>query len=330
MADKASISSFVNELNKKLGTNNAVQLVGDVKVDKSIEFIPLDIYEFDQAIGGGFPKGRIIEVFGMESCGKTTLTLHALEQAQKAGGTVGFIDVEQALDLEYARKIGVDVDAMVVSQPEYGEQALDVLENMVESGLFDIIIFDSVAAIVPKAELEGDMGEQKMGVVARLMAQAMRKVTPKIKKANVSVVFINQLREKLGVIYGPNEVTTGGNSLKFFASIRIDVRKTKLVEKDGEAAGMGMKIKVVKNKVAPPFRVAESAIMYGTGIDKERSLLEAGIKAGTVEKAGAWLRFDGTNIGNGMSKTCDALRDNPDLYDLIKQKTDDVLGIRRK
>lgn len=266
----------------------------------------------DIALGiGGLPKGRIIEIYGPESSGKTTLTLHVVAEAQKRGGVCAFVDAEHALDPVYARKLGVNVDELLVSQPDHGEQALEIADTLVRSGAIDVLVVDSVAALVPRAELEGEMGDSHMGLQARLMSQALRKLTGSISKSNCTIIFINQIRQKIGVMFGNPETTTGGNALKFYASVRLDIRRTGSLKDKEEIIGNTTKVKVVKNKVAPPFRVVEFDIMYGEGISKTGELLDLGVKAGMVEKSGSWYSYNSTRIGQGRENARQFLKDNP-------------------
>jgi len=275
----------------------------------------------DVALGiGGFPRGRVIEIYGPESSGKTTLTLHAIAEAQKAGGIAAFIDAEHAFDRFYAEKLGVQTEDLIISQPDNGEQALEIADNLIRSGAIDLIVIDSVAALTPKAEIEGDMGDSKVGLHARLMSQALRKLTGTISKTNCTVIFINQLREKIGVMFGNPETTTGGNALKFYASVRLDIRRSTQI-KDGEhVIGNRTKVKVVKNKVAPPFRVAEFDILYGEGISKLGEIIDLGTQYEVIQKSGSWFSYDGTKLGQGREGVKAILKDNPELAEEIEQK----------
>lgn len=315
---KLSLDQFLASMGKSFG-EGSVMVLGN-EVEHNIETNPVGVYSIDKAMGKPFPKGRIIEIYGPESSGKTSLSLMAIAEAQKKGKLCGFIDVEQALDTNYAKLLGVDLDKLAISQPDYGEQALEILDKMIESGLFDIIVFDSVAAITPKAELEGEMGEQKMGVVARLMAQAMRKITAKTNDTGTTVIFINQLREKLGVMFGNPETTTGGNSLKFYASQRLDVRKGTLIKEGDEVIGYLMKVKVIKNKVAAPFKEAIVSVIYNVGVDKYKDVLEAAAEQGIVVKSGSWFAYEDTKLGQGAANVALVLKDNPELYEEIVSK----------
>jgi recombination protein RecA len=288
----------------KLGSREAIQ----------IEAISTGSLGLDIALGiGGLPKGRVVEIFGPESSGKTTLTLHAIAEAQKAGGTAAFIDAEHALDPVYAKKLGVDVDNLIVSQPDTGEQALEIADTLVRSNAVDILVIDSVAALVPRAEIEGEMGDTHVGLQARLMSQALRKITGSISRSNCLVIFINQIRMKIGVMYGSPETTTGGNALKFYASVRLDIRRTGQVKDREDIVGNATRVKVVKNKVAPPFKQVEFDIMYGEGISKTGELLDIGVKAGLVEKSGAWFSYDSIRIGQGRENAKTWLRENPEM-----------------
>lgn len=313
-----SMQDLLKELNKSFGENKVIK-VGD-GVHTKIETTPTGVMSFDLALGGGFGVGRIIEIYGKESSGKTTLSLLAIAEAQKAGKVCGFIDVEQALDFEYAESLGVNINDLIVTQPDNGEEALEILDRMIESGMFGIIVFDSVAAIVPKAELEGEMGDQKMGVVARLMSQAMRKITGKTSKTKTTVIMINQIREKIGVIYGNPEVTTGGNALKFFSSQRVEVSKGTQLKQGEDIIGYVMKIRVVKNKIAPPFRKAEVNNMFGTGIDKFKDMLNIAVDKGLIARSGSWYSYEGTKLGQGIDKVAELVKDNLELIEELEEK----------
>jgi len=305
--------------------NEAIMRLGNKK-NTSISTISTGSLSLDECLGGGIPEGRIIEIYGPESSGKTTLSLHIIAEAQKKGGLAAFIDAEHALDPLYAKKLGVDTDNLLLSQPDTGEQGLDITETLVRSAALSVIVIDSVAALVPKAELDGDMGDSHMGLQARLMSQALRKLTGSIKKSNTSVIFINQLRQKIGVVFGNPEVTTGGNALKFYTSVRIDIRRIGQL-KDGDAViGNRTRVKVVKNKVAPPFRMTEFDIMYGFGISKEGDLLDIALKAEIVKKTGAWYSFDGSKIGQGRENVKIALKDDEKLYQTIETQVKTFLG----
>lgn len=303
----------------KLGSREAIQ----------IEAISTGSLGLDIALGiGGLPKGRVIEIYGPESSGKTTLTLHAIAEAQKAGGTAAFIDAEHALDPVYAKKLGVDIDNLIVSQPDTGEQALEIADTLVRSNAVDILVIDSVAALVPRAEIEGEMGDSHVGLQARLMSQALRKITGSISRSNCMVIFINQIRMKIGVMYGSPETTTGGNALKFYASVRLDIRRTGQIKDREDIVGNTTRVKVVKNKVAPPFKQVEFDIMYGEGISKTGELLDIGVKAGLVEKSGSWFSYDSIRIGQGRENAKIWLKENPEmaakLETAIRGKTDEV------
>ena len=313
-----SMQDLLKELNKSFGENKVIK-VGD-GVHTKIETTPTGVMSFDLALGGGFGVGRIIEIYGKESSGKTTLSLLAIAEAQKAGKVCGFIDVEQALDFEYAESLGVNINDLIVTQPDNGEEALEILDRMIESAMFGVIVFDSVAAIVPKAELEGEMGDQKMGVVARLMSQAMRKITGKTSKTKTTVIMINQIREKIGVIYGNPEVTTGGNALKFFSSQRVEVSKGTQLKQGEDIIGYIMKIRVVKNKIAPPFRKAEVNNMFGTGIDKFKDMLNIAVDKGLIARSGSWYSYEVTKLGQGIDKVAELVKDNPELIEELEEK----------
>ncbi|MFY8230987.1 MAG: recombinase RecA, partial [Candidatus Nanopelagicus sp.] len=287
----------------------------------AMEVIPTGSVALDIALGvGGLPRGRVVEIYGPESSGKTTVALHAIANAQKAGGIAAFIDAEHALDPEYAKKLGVDIDALLVSQPDTGEQALEIMDMLVRSGAIDIVVVDSVAALVPRAEIEGEMGDSHMGLQARLMSQALRKMTGALHQSNTTAIFINQLRDKIGVFFGSPETTTGGKALKFYASIRMDVRRIETLKDGQEAVGNRTRVKIVKNKVAPPFKQAEFDIIYGVGISREGSLIDLGVEAGIVKKSGAWFTYEGDQLGQGKENARAFLIDNPDLANDIEKK----------
>ncbi len=289
-----------------------------------IEAIPTGALSLDIALGiGGVPRGRIIEVFGPESSGKTTLALHIIAEAQKQGGEAAFIDAEHALDPVYAKKLGVDIDNLIVSQPDTGEQALEITESLVRSGALDVIVVDSVAALVPKAEIDGDMGDSHMGLQARLMSQALRKLAGAINKSKTVLIFINQLREKIGVMFGNPETTTGGRALKFYASVRMDIRKIENIKQDGEVKGNRVRVKVIKNKVAPPFREAEFDVVYGQGISKEGNILDMAVNLDIIEKAGSWFSYNGERIGQGRENVKKYLKENPDILSEVEKKVRD-------
>lgn len=319
MIDKKNIENVISEIEKQYGKGAIMKLGEDYY--QNVEVIPTGCATLDNALGiGGLPRGRIIEIYGPESSGKTTVALHVIAEAQKRGGTAGFIDAEHALDPVYASKLGVDVPNLYVSQPDTGEQALDITESLVRSGAFDIVVIDSVAALTPKAEIEGDMGESFIGLQARLMSQALRKLTGIINKANTCVIFINQLREKVGVMFGSPEVTTGGKALKFYASVRLDVRKVDTIKNGENVIGSRTKVKVVKNKLAPPFKVAEFDIMYGTGISKEGSLIDLAVEKGIIVKSGSWFSYCDEKIGQGKENVKAYLIEHPEIYEEIENK----------
>lgn len=322
--DKA-LDAALAQIQKQFG-KGAVMRLGDDSARMNIEAIPTGSMSLDLATGiGGVPRGRIIEVFGPESSGKTTLTLHIIAEAQKQGGRAAFIDAEHALDPEYARNLGVDVDELLVSQPDYGEQALEIAEMLVRSGAVEIVVVDSVAALVPKHEIDGAMGDATVGLQARLMSQALRKLAGVINKTNTTIIFINQLREKIGVMFGNPETTTGGRALKFFASMRIDVRKVESIKSGDQILGSRTRAKIVKNKVAPPFKQAEFDIMYGQGISRSGDVLDCAVDAKIIEKAGSWYSFEGSRIGQGRENVKKFLEDNPDVMDRVEGKLLDGL-----
>lgn len=309
----------LDKLEKSYG-KGAIMKLGDTTVD-SIEAISTGSLGLDIALGiGGVPKGRIIEIYGPESSGKTTLATHIIAEAQKTGGIAAFIDAEHAFDKYYAQKLGVDVENLLIAQPDNGEQALEIADNLIRSGAIDIIVIDSVAALVPKAEIEGEMGDSKMGLQARLMSQALRKLTGTIAKTNCCCIFINQLREKIGVMFGNPETTTGGNALKFYASVRLDIRRTSQIKDSDEVSGNRIKVKIVKNKVAPPFRIAEFDIMFGEGISKVGEIIDLGVEYNIIKKAGSWFSYGDTKLGQGRDAVKSLLLDNPDLADELESK----------
>lgn len=316
---RKALESALSQIEKAYGKGSVMKL-GD-NMHLNVETVPSGSLGLDLALGvGGVPKGRVVEVYGPESGGKTTVALHMVAEVQKRGGIAGFIDAEHALDPVYAKKIGVDIDNLYISQPDTGEQALEITETMVRSGAVDIVIVDSVAALVPKAEIEGEMGDSHVGLQARLMSQALRKLTAIIGKTNCTVIFINQLREKVGVMFGNPETTTGGRALKYYSSIRLEVRRGEQIKKDGEAIGNRTKIKVVKNKVAPPFRTAEVDIIYGEGISREGDILDLAVAESIVNKSGAWYAYNGDKIGQGRENAKLFLKEHPDLMEEVEQK----------
>ena len=322
-----ALDAALGQIEKQYG-KGAVMKLGDSAANMNVETIPTGSLSLDIALGlGGVPKGRIIEVYGPESSGKTTVALHMVAEVQKRGGIAGFIDAEHALDPAYAKNIGVDIENLYISQPDNGEQALEITETMVRSGAVDIIIVDSVAALVPKAEIDGDMGDSHVGLQARLMSQALRKLTAAISKSNCIVIFINQLREKVGVRFGNPETTTGGRALKFYSSIRLDVRRIEALKQGGEMVGNRTRIKVVKNKVAPPFREAEFDIMFGKGISKEGDVLDLAASVGIVQKSGAWFAYGGDKIGQGRENAKAYLREHPEIMDEIEHKVRVAYGL---
>ncbi len=323
--DKA-IDNALAQIDRSYG-KGAVMRLGD-QARAPIEVIPTGAVSLDVALGiGGLPRGRVVEIYGPESSGKTTVALHAVANAQKAGGVAAFIDAEHALDPDYARKLGVDTDALLISQPDSGEQALEIADMLIRSGALDIIVIDSVAALVPRAEIDGEMGDSHVGLQARLMSQALRKMTGAINGSGTTAIFINQLREKIGVMFGSPETTTGGKALKFYASVRLDVRRIETLKDGTDPVGNRTRVKVVKNKVAPPFKQAEFDIMYGQGISREGSLIDLGVDAGFVRKAGAWYTYEGDQLGQGKENARNFLRDNPDLADEIEKRIKENLGI---
>ena len=317
---KKALEAALGQIEKQYGKGSVMKL-GDSQSNMQVEAVPTGSLSLDIALGvGGVPKGRIVEIYGPESSGKTTVALHMVAEVQKRGGIAGFIDAEHALDPVYAKNIGVDIDNLYISQPDNGEQALEITETMVLSGAVDIIIVDSVAALVPKAEIDGDMGDSHVGLQARLMSQALRKLTAVISKSNCVVIFINQLREKVGVMFGNPETTTGGRALKFYASLRMDVRRVETLKQGGEMVGNHTRIKVVKNKVAPPFKQAEFDIMFGTGISKEGDILDLAAENSIVNKSGAWYAYEGNKIGQGRENAKIFLKEHPDICDEIEKK----------
>ena len=315
-----ALDAALGQIEKQFG-KGAVMKLGDPAAQMNIETIPTGSLSLDIALGlGGIPKGRVIEIYGPESSGKTTVTLHMIAEVQKSGGIAGFIDAEHALDPVYAKNIGVDVDNLYISQPDNGEQALEITETMVRSGALDIVVVDSVAALVPKAEIDGDMGDSHVGLQARLMSQALRKLTAVISKSNCTVVFINQLREKIGVLFGNPETTTGGNALKFYSSVRLDIRRITSIKDGDDVVGNHVRVKVVKNKVAPPFRKAEFEILFGEGISKVGEILDLAVMLDVIQKSGSWFSYAGSKLAQGRDSVKQVLKDNPELCDEIAGK----------
>ena len=326
--DKA-IDLALAAIDKQFG-KGAIMRLGKDPIDREVSVVPTGSLGLDIALGiGGLPRGRIVEIYGPESSGKTTLTLHIVAEAQKRGGVCAFIDAEHALDVGYAKKLGVKTEELLVSQPDFGEQALEIADMLVRSGAVDVIVIDSVAALTPKAEIEGEMGEPQMGLQARLMSQALRKLTANIKRTNTLVIFINQIRMKIGVMFGNPETTTGGNALKFYASVRIDIRRIGSIKKGDEVIGSETRVKIVKNKVAPPFRQAEFDILYGEGISREGEVLEIGVLQGVLEKSGAWYIYNGDRLGQGKDNARDFLKENPALAKEIEGKIREKAGVQK-
>ena len=321
-----ALDAALSQIERQYG-KGAVMKLGDPATQMNVETIPTGSLSLDIALGlGGIPKGRIVEIYGPESSGKTTVTLHMIAEVQKRGGIAGFIDAEHALDPVYAKNIGVDIDNLYISQPDNGEQALEITETMVRSGAIDIVVVDSVAALVPKAEIDGDMGDSHVGLQARLMSQALRKLTAVISKSNCTVIFINQLREKVGVMFGNPETTTGGRALKFYSSVRLDVRRIESLKQGGEVVGNRTRVKVVKNKIAPPFKEAEFDIMFGEGISKTGDILDLAANLDIVSKSGAWYAYQGNKIGQGRENAKIFLKDHPDICDEIEKQVRDHYG----
>ena len=322
-----ALDAAISHIEKQYGKGSVMKL-GDNSAHMNVEAVPTGSLSLDLALGiGGLPKGRIIEIYGPESSGKTTVALHAVAEVQKRGGIAGFIDAEHALDPVYAKNIGVDIDNLYISQPDCGEQALEIAETMVRSGAVDIVIVDSVAALVPKAEIDGDMGDSHVGLQARLMSQALRKLTSIVSKSNCIVIFINQLREKIGVMFGNPETTTGGRALKFYSSVRLDVRRVEALKQGGEVVGNHTRVKIVKNKVAPPFKEAEFDIMFGQGISKEGDILDLAADAGIINKSGAWYAYNGEKIGQGRENAKQYLKENPLICEEIEAKVREMLNV---
>lgn len=328
-AKKKALQLVLDKMDKAYG-KGAVMRMGDNAIEDDIPVIPSGSLGLDLALGvGGYPRGRIIEIYGPESSGKTTLALHAIAEAQKQGGTAAFIDAEHAFDRYYAQNLGIDIEELIISQPDNGEQALEIADNLIRSGAIDILVIDSVAALTPKAEIEGEMGDSKMGLQARLMSQALRKLTATVNKTKCTVIFINQLREKIGVMFGNPETTTGGNALKFYSSIRLDIRRsTQIKDNNNEASGNRARVKVVKNKVAPPFRLAEFDIMYGEGISKVGEVLDIGADLGVVKKSGSWYSYDDARLGQGRDAVKEILKDNPELMEEIEAKIKEEISAK--
>lgn len=321
------IEAAIAQIEKAHG-KGAIMRLGDGSAAQNIIPVSTGSLGLDIALGiGGLPKGRVVEIFGPESSGKTTLALQVIAEAQKAGGTCAFIDAEHALDTTYAQKLGVDLDSLLISQPDHGEQALEITDTLVRSGAVDVLIVDSVAALTPRAEIEGEMGDSHVGLQARLMSQALRKLTGNISRTNCLVIFINQIRMKIGVMYGSPETTTGGNALKFYASVRLDIRKVSPIKDKDNIIGSSTRVKVVKNKVAPPFRQVEFDILYGEGVSKEGELVDLGVQAGVVEKSGSWYSYDSTRIGQGRENAKTFLADNPEIASVIENKIKERAGL---
>src|SRR6201981_3356470 len=327
MDKSKALDAALSQIERSFGKGSIMRL-GKGGKSGEVETVSTGSLGLDIALGiGGLPRGRVVEIYGPESSGKTTLALHCVAEAQKKGGICAFIDAEHALDPVYARKLGVNIDELLISQPDTGEQALEICDTLVRSGAVDVLVVDSVAALVPKAELEGEMGESLPGLQARLMSQALRKLTASINKSNTMVIFINQIRMKIGVMYGNPETTTGGNALKFYASVRLDIRRIGAIKEAEKVIGNRTKVKVVKNKLAPPFREVEFDIMYGEGVSKEGELIDLGIRAGIVEKSGAWFSYDGQRIGQGRDNAREFLRENPDIAREIENRIRESLGV---
>ena len=325
-ADKLkALKLTLDKLDKTYGKGTVMKM-GD-SPNENVESISSGSLGLDIALGvGGYPKGRVVEIYGPESSGKTTLTLHAIAECQKKGGIAAFIDAEHAFDRFYAENLGVDIENLIISQPDHGEQALEIADNLIRSGAIDMVIIDSVAALTPKSEIEGEMGDSKMGLHARLMSQALRKLTSSISKTNCTVMFINQLREKIGIMFGNPETTTGGNALKFYASIRLDIRRsTQIKNSDGVVMGNKTRVKIVKNKVAPPFKLAEFDIMYGEGISKVGEIIDLAVESEIINKSGSWFSYEGTKLGQGRDAVKTLLKDNPDLMETLESKLKEII-----
>jgi recombination protein RecA len=321
-----ALDAALAQIDKQFGKGSVMRLGDEVRAP--IEVIPTGSIALDVALGiGGLPRGRVVEIYGPESSGKTTVALHAVANAQRQGGIAAFIDAEHALDPEYAAKLGVDTDALLVSQPDTGEQALEIMDMLIGSGSLDVIVIDSVAALVPRAEIEGDMGDSHVGLQARLMSQALRKITGRLSQTKTTAIFINQLREKIGVFFGSPETTTGGKALKFYASIRIDVRRIQTLKEGADSVGNRTKAKIVKNKMAPPFKIAEFDIIYGQGISREGGIIDMGVEHGLIKKSGSWFTYDGDQLGQGMENSRRFLRDNPELAAELERLIKEKLGV---
>jgi recombination protein RecA len=321
-----ALEAALAQIDRQFGKGSVMRLGDDVR--PPIEVIPTGSIALDIALGiGGLPRGRVVEIYGPESSGKTTVALHAVANAQRGGGIAAFIDAEHALDPEYAKKLGVDTDSLLVSQPDTGEQALEIADMLIRSGALDVIVIDSVAALVPRAEIEGEMGDSHVGLQARLMSQALRKITGALSNSGTTAIFINQLREKIGVMFGSPETTTGGRALKFYASVRLDVRRIETLKDGSEPVGSRTRVKVVKNKVSPPFKQAEFDILYGIGISREGGLIDMGVEHGIVRKSGAWYTYEGDQLGQGKENARSFMRDNPDLANEIEKRIKEKLGV---
>lgn len=324
-----ALESALAQIDRQFGKGSVMRLGSEERAP--VEVIPTGSIALDVALGvGGLPRGRIIEIYGPESSGKTTLTLHAIANVQRAGGIAAFVDAEHALDPEYAKKLGVDIDQLLVSQPDTGEQALEIADMLIRSGAIDLVVIDSVAALVPRAEIEGEMGDSHVGLQARLMSQALRKLTGGLNQTKTTAIFINQLREKIGVFFGSPETTAGGKALKFYASVRLDIRRIETLKDGSEAVGNRTRVKVVKNKMAPPFKQAEFDILYGTGISREGSLIDFGVEHGIVKKSGSWYTYDGDQLGQGKENARAFLIKNPDVAAEIESRIKDTLGVGRR
>ena len=325
---KQALAAALSQIERQFGKGSVMRM-GDAGAIRNVEAVSTGSLGLDLALGiGGLPKGRVVEIYGPESSGKTTLTLHVVAEIQKAGGTAAFVDAEHALDPQYAEKLGVNVDELLVSQPDTGEQALEITDMLVRSGAVDLVVIDSVAALTPKAEIEGEMGDSHMGLQARLMSQALRKLTANIKRSNTLVIFINQIRMKIGVMFGNPETTTGGNALKFYASVRLDIRRTGAIKKGDEILGNETKVKVVKNKVAPPFKQANFEILYGEGISREGEIIDLGVEHKLIDKSGAWYSYNGDRIGQGKDKVRQFLKENPDIALDVETKLREMMLIK--